>query len=171
MDSNTIECLGTIIIAVVAAGGWIYRKFKESAPRPRKPQVQLPVPQASTVPSQPAKARWLPLSLASATAAFIAVTAGSFAAAIWISLRPGMPPDIGEGMGYAAGLFICVAGPFISLIAGGLSAMVHRLVNEFQARDLPLAAHIIFGAVIGLVSTLIPAGILAANTCTPEFPC
>jgi hypothetical protein len=163
MDYQTVECLGTLLIAIIAAGGWFYRRIKSSPPRPSSPRVQSPIPPPSITPSQPAKARWVPLSFASAAAAFVAVNIASIGAAIWISVRPGMPPDMGEGMGYAAGLFICLAGPPISVVAGGLSAIIHRLVKEFQARDLPLRAHVALGALVGLVSTLIPAGFLAAS--------
>jgi hypothetical protein len=163
MDYQTVECLGTLIIGIIAAGGWLYRKINLSAPRPSSPQAQSPTPAPSITPSQPAKGRWIPLSFASAGAAFVLVNLASIGAAIWISVKPGMPPDIGEGMGYAAGLFICVAGPLISVAAGGLSAITHRLVKEFQARDLPLSAHVALGALVGLVSTLIPAGLIAAR--------
>jgi hypothetical protein len=82
-----------------------------------------------------------------------------------------MPPDIGEGMGYAAGFFICLGGPAISIAAGLVSAAAQRLMKEFQARDLPLGGHLALGAAVGLGMTLIAAALLNANMCTPPFPC
>jgi hypothetical protein len=171
MNYQLLECLGTALIGLIAAGGWLYRKLKSSPPQPPGGQSPATAPPAIPTPMRSAKPQWMLLSLASAIAAFVAVNGASLAVALWISLRPGMPPDIGEGMGYVGGLFICIAGPVISLIAGTLSAVAHRLAKEFQSRELPLIAHIALGGAVGLVLTLIPAAFLVADTCTAEFPC
>jgi len=154
-----IECL-YVLFAIIAVGSWLYRKVKPSFSRPSQLDPQIPASSLLSTPSPSAVWQGTPVWIAGAIGGLAGVVVASFVAAAWISLRPGMPPDMGEVMGYLAGIFICVGGPTISVLAAGISAITHRAVREFQDKDLPLAAHFAIGALLGLVLTVIPASLL-----------
>jgi hypothetical protein len=103
-----------------------------------------------------------------AVIAQIVSSCGALAGASWMTTLPGMPPDAGQGLGFAAGFYMCFLSPLVAVAAAVFAIPILFLSRRLAPSRSLFAVAVLVGAVIGLALSLLPVVVFVLH-CGPRL--